>query len=296
MQFINHNEFKLSQYRITPKEYWDKNQEQPRPIVLDIRPLKDSAKGVIDGTYPLPHEQLEEKLIQLPPFGTIVLFSNMQNDGIEPSMRMLWENGFTEILYVDGGYSNILKAMFQFSATAEQQIAENFKQKTATAIIASVQGQDYSLELATENQDLENHIEILLNPKFSLWVQHANIRLLKGATVDYQKNQWVIDHPRMHEPRLSGTLNEQVQALLDQQINPQIAAHGGFVKLLNIEDSKAYVEMGGGCQGCGMSKVTLKHGIETTIKDNIPEIFEVLDVTDHAAGTNPYYQPDAEAS
>ena len=83
----------------------------------------------------------------------------------------------------------------------------------------------------------------------------------------------------------------QIQRIFDEQINPQIAAHGGYVQLLDVQGSRAYIEMGGGCQGCGMASVTLKQGVEVAVKEQIPEIEELVDVTDHASGDNPYYQP-----
>ena len=83
-------------------------------------------------------------------------------------------------------------------------------------------------------------------------------------------------------------LKERVQHLLDTSINPGVAGHGGFVRLMDVQDSVVYVQMGGGCQGCGMADVTLKAGIESLIKEEIPEVTEVLDTTDHAAGENPY--------
>jgi len=86
-------------------------------------------------------------------------------------------------------------------------------------------------------------------------------------------------------------LKERVQHLLDTSINPGVAGHGGFVRLMDVQDSVVYVQMGGGCQGCGMADVTLKAGIESLIKEEIPEVTEVLDTTDHAAGRNPYYTP-----
>ncbi|MBF8279245.1 MAG: uncharacterized protein HW385_677 [candidate division NC10 bacterium] len=86
-------------------------------------------------------------------------------------------------------------------------------------------------------------------------------------------------------------LKERVQHLLDTSINPGVAGHGGFVRLMDVQDNVVYVQMGGGCQGCGMADVTLKAGIESLIKEEIPEVTEVLDTTDHAAGRNPYYTP-----
>jgi Fe/S biogenesis protein NfuA len=86
-------------------------------------------------------------------------------------------------------------------------------------------------------------------------------------------------------------LKTRVQELIDASINPAVAGHGGYVELLDVKDNTAYIAMGGGCQGCGAADITLKAGIERLIKEEIPEIVEVLDTTDHAAGTNPYYTP-----
>ena len=90
---------------------------------------------------------------------------------------------------------------------------------------------------------------------------------------------------------MSEDLKGRVQELIDTMINPAVAGHGGFVELIDVQDNRVYLQMGGGCQGCGAADVTLKSGIERLIKEEIPEIEEVLDTTDHAAGDNPYYAP-----
>ena len=91
---------------------------------------------------------------------------------------------------------------------------------------------------------------------------------------------------------MSDELMTKVQGLIDSTINPAVAGHGGFVQLVDVKDNRVYIQMGGGCQGCGAADVTLKAGIERLIKEELPEIEEVLDSTDHASGTNPYYTPD----
>jgi len=85
-------------------------------------------------------------------------------------------------------------------------------------------------------------------------------------------------------------LRTRVQDILDNEINPSVAAHGGYISLLDVQDTRVFLYMGGGCQGCGMAAQTLKHGVETTLRRQIPEISEILDTTDHASGSNPYYQ------
>ncbi|MEA3018692.1 MAG: Fe/S biosis protein NfuA [Actinomycetota bacterium] len=89
---------------------------------------------------------------------------------------------------------------------------------------------------------------------------------------------------------LSGTVPERVAQVLDQFINPSIAAHGGHVELIAVEDDAAYVRLGGGCVGCGMAAVTLSQGIEVAILEAVPEIKRIVDTTDHASGANPYYE------
>lgn len=86
----------------------------------------------------------------------------------------------------------------------------------------------------------------------------------------------------------------KVQEIFDTHINPAVAAHGGYVRLIDVKESRVFLEMGGGCQGCGMANVTLRQGIETAILDQLPQVADILDVTDHASGTNPYYAPSTK--
>ncbi|HMF08204.1 MAG TPA: NifU family protein, partial [Thermoanaerobaculia bacterium] len=79
--------------------------------------------------------------------------------------------------------------------------------------------------------------------------------------------------------------------LLDREINPAVASHGGFVELIDVRKNNVYIRLGGGCQGCGAADITLKQGIEKAIRELVPRVGEILDTTDHAAGRNPYYSP-----
>jgi len=91
--------------------------------------------------------------------------------------------------------------------------------------------------------------------------------------------------------RWDDEVSQRVQKVLDEKINPGVAGHGGWVELLGRKEDTVYLKLGGGCQGCGMVDVTLKQGIEVMLKEDIPEIHHVVDQTDHAGGSNPYYQP-----
>ena len=90
---------------------------------------------------------------------------------------------------------------------------------------------------------------------------------------------------------LTSELAQRVLNVLDDQVNPSIAMHGGHADLVAVEEGVVYVRLSGGCQGCGLASVTLSQGIEVALRDSVPEIVSVVDVTDHASGANPFYEP-----
>ena len=92
----------------------------------------------------------------------------------------------------------------------------------------------------------------------------------------------------------SDEIKTRIQALLDDEINPPVAAHGGWVELIDVKNNEVYLRLGGGCQGCGAADVTLKQGIEKSIRQRVPDIGAIMDTTDHAAGRNPYYAPSGK--
>ncbi len=87
-----------------------------------------------------------------------------------------------------------------------------------------------------------------------------------------------------------GDIESVVTDLFENRINPALASHGGFVRLVKVEGRDVHVEMGGGCQGCASSKATLKHGIESAIRGALPQVRHIVDATDHSSGTNPFYR------
>jgi Fe/S biogenesis protein NfuA len=138
---------------------------------------------------------------------------------------------------------------------------------------------------------------------FSVYIDAASADYLEDATVDYQVNstggQLTIRAPHIKGsvPEANSPFADRVQYVLDSEINPQIAAHGGRVKLVEADaDGLVVLQFGGGCHGCGMVDVTLKQGIERTLRGHFPEIKEVRDATDHASGHNPYYSGEKRTS
>jgi len=129
-------------------------------------------------------------------------------------------------------------------------------------------------------------------------VPAGSIEQLAGATLAIPAGGGpglVLRNPNRPDPlsgkhlELTGTIAEQVETLLKEQINPSLAAHGGFAELKGVDGTVVYVTMGGGCQGCAVSAMTLRDGIARSIQESIPEVTEVIDTTDHAAGENPFY-------
>jgi len=120
---------------------------------------------------------------------------------------------------------------------------------------------------------------------------------LEGATITLRDGGLSIDNPTSPSPPIGsgpgvtdGPVADRIRQVLENQINPAIASHGGFAELVNVEDDTAFLRMGGGCQGCGLAQVTLSQGIGVAITDAVPEINHVVDVTDHDSGADPYYE------
>lgn len=119
-------------------------------------------------------------------------------------------------------------------------------------------------------------------------------KYFEGVSLDYEDSLNGRGFKFVNIPRVpkeyKGTLAEKVVKVIDEEINPGIASHGGYVSLVDVRGKDVIIQMGGGCQGCGMANVTLKDGIEVALKKAIPEIGAIYDVTDHADGKNPYYK------
>lgn len=166
--------------------------------------------------------------------------------------------------------------------------------------VVGVSGPEYNYDLSFEElesaapDDLVEEVGGL-----TIIIPEESVDKLRGATLDLPSSGgagMVLRNPNRPDVlgdadiELTGTVDERINTLLEKVINPQLRMHGGFAELRAFEDGKAYVFMGGGCQGCAVSAITLKSGIEATMKAKVPEVEDVVDVTDHAAGTNPYYE------
>lgn len=135
---------------------------------------------------------------------------------------------------------------------------------------------------------------------FEIYLDPTSVRFAEGATLNwidsYGGGGFQFTSPQPQRPARreipegpEGDAIREMKRILDEKVNPAVASHGGYIDLIDYKDGVAYIEMSGGCQGCAMSKMTLKQGVEETLRRHFPDLEEVLDVTDHAGGRNPYY-------
>lgn len=132
---------------------------------------------------------------------------------------------------------------------------------------------------------------------FKVWIDATSEPFLKDAKVDYDTDQLggqlTIKAPNAKLPNIdsNSSVAEQIQYILQNEVNPMLASHGGMVNLVTLEDNEttAVLQFGGGCQGCGMADVTLKQGVEKTLLEKVVQLEKVRDVTDHTVTDNAYY-------
>ncbi len=157
-------------------------------------------------------------------------------------------------------------------------------------------GTAYTYDMYFRRVDEAGDLDVVQHgDDLSVVVPSEHVDKIRGSTLDVSGGGMVLQNPNapqlppMPELDLDDPIVAKIVEVLAVQVNPAIASHGGFAELVAVEETRAYLRMGGGCQGCGMAAATLSQGIEVAILDAVPEIEEVVDITDHAGGTNPYY-------
>ena len=164
--------------------------------------------------------------------------------------------------------------------------------------IISGPGEDFRYDLSFD-ESLTAGVtdEVRAIDGLKLIVPADSVELLSGATLDHTETQGlVIRNPNSPRPIVvdglttDDALSAEIEAIVSTEVNPALAAHGGFVTYVGHDgDGVAYMTMGGGCHGCSMSKTTMMEGVQTMIVDGIEPITEVRDLTDRTTGANPYY-------
>lgn len=192
--------------------------------------------------------------------------------------------------------------MIQFSDEAREHILRFLEEDSAADLSVRLRvanpspvNPQYEM-LLIEPHERESTDEVQDADGFEVVIDPESARILEGTRIDWvdslQGGGFQFDNPNIKplgsEP-LTGPLADRVERVITERINPSVAMHGGAVSLVDIRDNVVYLRMSGGCQGCGMASVTLTQGIKQVLHDAVPEIVDVRDVTDHAAGEDPYY-------
>ena len=153
---------------------------------------------------------------------------------------------------------------------------------------------EHGLTVVEKGEEVADDIKVTaLGLAVPVFVEGRSAAYLDGVKIHYEykgpdRSGLEFSNPN---PLWRGPIETMIQQIIDTELNPAIAAHGGYINLFAVEGDTAYIEMGGGCVGCGMVDVTLKQGVEASIIGVVPGIERVVDQTDHASGTNPYYAP-----
>ena len=155
---------------------------------------------------------------------------------------------------------------------------------------------DFELTLVGADDIGESEREVEVGD-LTIVVQDEFAPRLEGATVDFvqrvNESGFEVSLAETRQPAAratGGPFAERVRTVLETEINPAIASHGGTIALVGVEGTEIYLEMGGGCQGCAMSRMTLRQGVERMVRQAVPEVTVIHDITDHASGENPFFE------
>ena len=196
-----------------------------------------------------------------------------------------------------GVHEPVTSDMLSISPKAREmldQFAEQADESSEVLLRVEIVGRgpngfQYDLQFVSSDDRKDDDVELELE-EMRVLVAARSVQYLEGATIDYKETLmgggFSFDNPN---PLWVDELSKAVAEIISSEVNPVVASHGGHVDLIGVDSGKAIIAFGGGCQGCGMVDVTLKQGVEVMIKDSVPGISEVVDATDHAAGTNPFY-------
>ena len=289
------NDFNIAEYRLSPHEFFEKRRTSKRPYVFDLRSSEAHEAENIPGSHSLPIEHFETSIYQMPFAGDILLYGG--DDGeVLTAAEILYDNGFDSFSFTDSYealFSSENTSYLSITDSAREQI--NHKLQSADALKGvqliveptSPLKANYQLEFVESPPESSIQFEVAGILVFS---ERKNVSYLEGTIIEINEDgDLEARNPQLSISKLSGSLEDQIQVMLDEQVNPMLASHGGNVMLEGIKDSAAYVRFGGGCQGCSMIDTTVKQGVEVMLKEAIPELVGVFDITDHSEGESPFF-------
>ncbi len=288
-------DFNIDEYRLSPREFFEKRRTSKRPYVFDLRSSEAHEAENIPGSHSLPIEHFETSIYQMPFAGDILLYGGEEGE-VLTAAEILYDNGFESFNFTDSYealFSNVDASYLTITDPAVKRINNELQSTEALKGVqvivepTSPLKANYGLELA--KSPLENSIQFEVEG-VTAFIERKNVSYLEGTIIEINEDgELDARNPQLSISKLSGSLENQIQLTLDEQVNPMLAAHGGNVILEGIKDNAAYVRFGGGCQGCSMIDTTVKQGVEVMLKEAIPELVGVFDITDHSEGESPFF-------
>ena len=289
------DDFNINEYRLSPREFFEKRRTSKRPYVFDLRSSEEHETENIPGSHSLPIEHFETSIYQMPFAGDILLYGGEDGE-VLTAAEILYDNGFESFSFTDSYkalFSNVDASYLTITDSAEKRINNELQStealKGVQIIVEPTSPLKANYQLEFIKSPLEGSIYIDL-AGIGVFCERENISYLEGTIIQInEEDELEARNPQLSISKLSGSLEDQIQLTLDEQVNPMLAAHGGNVILEGIKDSAAYVRFGGGCQGCSMIDTTVKQGVEVMLKEAIPELVGVFDITDHSEGESPFF-------
>ena len=288
--------FRPENYQLSVKDFFAKRRTAKRVYLFDLRGAGDYEISHLPGAHNLPIEHFENSIYQMPFTGDILLYGGGQGETLTAA-EILYDNGFDTFHYVDRFldlYEQVDESFFTISPEALKKIQAQHEDASNGWLLAvepkSPTKGVYTLR-PLKDDDTEQ-MQRFQKEGIVFWMDFSLLPFLEGTEIQTDEDTGEIEvvNEGLGIGKLRGNFEDRVRQVLDEQVNPMVASHGGVVSLSRIENGEVFLRFGGGCQGCGMVDVTLKQGVEVMMKESVPDIVAIHDATDHDSGSNPYYR------
>ena len=288
--------FRPENYQLSVKDFFAKRRTAKRVYLFDLRGAGDYEISHLPGAHNLPIEHFENSIYQMPFTGDILLYGGGQGETLTAA-EILYDNGFDTFYYVDRFldlYEQVDESFFTISPEALKKIQAQHEDASNGWLLAvepkSPTKGVYTLRSLKD--DDTDQMQRFQKEGIIFWMDFSLLPFLEGTEIQVDEDTGEIEvvNEGLGIGKLRGNFEDRVRQVLDEQVNPMVASHGGVVSLSRIENGEVFLRFGGGCQGCGMVDVTLKQGVEVMMKDSVPDIVAIHDATDHDSGSNPYYR------
>ncbi len=288
--------FRPENYQLSVKDFFAKRRTAKRVYLFDLRGAGDYEISHLPGAHNLPIEHFENSIYQMPFTGDILLYGGGQGETLTAA-EILYDNGFDTFYYVDRFldlYEQVDESFFTISPEALEKIQVQHED-ASDGWLLSVEPKSPTKGVYTlrplKDDDTEQ-MQRFEKEGVVFWMDFSLLPFLEGTEIQIDEDTGEIEvvNEGLGIGKLRGNFEDRVRQVLDEQVNPMVASHGGVVSLSRIENGEVFLRFGGGCQGCGMVDVTLKQGVEVMMKESVPDIVAIHDATDHDSGSNPYYR------